>query len=258
MWGTLNVTFCASLLLCAGLAAAQAKPGAASPSIRVRKTPVVAFRSECLESVGLCVSVPGAWQRLGGVFDGLGFVAAEPHPGADSATWPQLTVAAIQPAAQNGSGTASPASAPAAESSAAISGTSISLDALVDVMLTPEGALASAHILERSRLLLNGANAQIVRVEFRDAAGNPNAVEEVALIEGDDGLVYSIALRCAPQDFDRLEPVFQQAAQSWHLQTADASPAPTPSPVSHAAPLPSSAPAHPPEQAQPGQDSDRP
>jgi hypothetical protein len=38
------------------------------------------------------------------------------------------------------------------------------------------------------------------------------------LIEGDDGLVYSIALRCAPGELARLEPIFQKTARSWRVK----------------------------------------
>ena len=85
-------------------------------------------------------------------------------------------------------------------------------------MLTPDGSFTSAETLQRSRLLLNGADAEIVRVQLHDDAHKTEAIEAVALIEGDEGLVYSIALRCAPEDFVRLEPVFQRAADSWHIR----------------------------------------
>lgn len=180
-----------------GLAAAQTKP-AAMP----RKAADASGRSECVASVGLCVTVPSGWQRLGDVFGGLGFVVAEPHAGSDSAGWPQLTVAALDvPQHKNASG---------AE-------VGPSLDSLVDTVLKPNGA-TSAETLQRSRLLLNGADAEIVRVRLHDEANNSTTVEAVAMIEGDDGLVYSIALRCAPGDFDRLETIFQRAVHSWRIQ----------------------------------------
>jgi hypothetical protein len=198
----------APVFLCLSLAAAPAQAATGhAPS-------APAVRTECVLSVGLCVTVPASWRRLGNVFDDLGFVAAEPHPGVDSATWPQLTVAAIDaPARSNG--------APP------------SLDSLIDLVLTPDASFASSETLQRTRLLLNGADAEIVRVQLHDEAGNAGPIEDVALIQGDEGLVYSIALRCAPQDFARLEPVFQQTAQSWRIQPAASAPAassPPPSP----------------------------
>ena len=205
----------AMTLLCSVVTCASAQAGTHPPTPRVRKAPP-AYRSECLNSVGFCISVPAAWQRLGDIFGDLGFVAAEPHAGADPTSWPQLTIAAIDLAAKEENGTTPSDREPP------------SLDVLVERMLTPEGALASAHILERGRLLLNGANAQIVRVELGNEAGKPDAIEKIALIEGEDRWVYSIALRCSPPDFERLAPVFDQAARSWRLQAEAAEPARAP------------------------------
>jgi hypothetical protein len=193
------VLFAASL----GIAMAQAPPQGKSPGAgkaSAKKAPAAATRNECVEDVGLCVSVPAGWQRLGDIFDGLGFVVAEPHPGVDSAAWPQISVAAIDVPPQKTNGAAP------------------SLDSLVDIILTPDGSFTTSETQQRSRVLLNGANAQILRVRLHDDATNTDTIEEVALIEGDDGLVYSIALRCAPQEFARLEPVFQKSAHSWRIK----------------------------------------
>jgi hypothetical protein len=197
-----------SILLCASFGAnAQAASSKASatpsPAATARRA-AAATRSECALSVGLCVTVPASWQRMGDVFDNLGFVIAEPHSGTDPATWPQLTVAAIdvpQPKAMHGADAAAP-----------------SLDALIDLVLTPDGSFTSAETLQRTHLILNGGDAEIVRVRLHDDSNKLEAIEEIALIEGEDGLVYSIALRCAPEDFSRLEPVFQKAAHSWRIK----------------------------------------
>lgn len=218
-----------TVLLCVGLGtvslgtAAQATPGAPRPP--ARKAALAAGRSECVRSVGLCVTVPAAWQRLGDVFDDLGFVVAEAHPGSDAAAWPQLTVAAIDVPPQN-------------------NGDAPSLDSLVEIVLTPDGSFTSAETLQRSRLVLNGSSAEIVRVRLQDEATATETIEAVALIEGDDGLVYSMALRCAPQDFTRLEAVFQKVIHSWRVQPSAPSAAQS---ATHSQPNPS----------QPKQDSDK-
>jgi hypothetical protein len=202
--------FFIAALLCAAFAtaAAQSTPkasGASKPAAAAKKTPSAA-RTECVEAVGLCVAVPAMWQRLGDIFGDLGFVVAESHPGMDSATRPQISVAAIDvPSSKDG-------------------GNAPTLDALVDLVLTPDGTFTSAETQQRTRLLLNGSDAQILRVKLHDDATNADFVEEVALIEGYDGFVYSIALRCPEQDFTRLDPVFQKTAHSWHMKP----PAPAP------------------------------
>ena len=196
-----------TVFLCAGLAMASLGTAAAQAPANVARAAArkaVVGRSECVLSVGLCVTVPAAWQRLGDIFDDLGFVVAEPHPGVDSAAWPQLTIAAIDvPPQKNGN-------AP-------------SLDSLVDILLTPDGSFTSAETLQRSRLMLNGSDAEIFRVRLHEESKGAESKETetseaVALIEGEDGLVYSIALRCAPEDFTRLEAVFQKVIHSWRIR----------------------------------------
>jgi hypothetical protein len=222
---TATKSLLAIVCFCIGLSAQPQSPqpgGAHPPSSAATAKKAAAGRAECVLSVGLCVTVPAAWQRLGNIFDDLGFVAAEPHPGVDSGSWPQLTIAAIGPLAADDNGELP------------------SLDSVVDLVLTPSGLFTSVDTLQRSRLLLNGADSEIVRVQFHDASGNAGPIEDVALIQGSDGRVYSIALRCAPEDFARLEPLFQQTAQSWRLQpvasTPVAPPLPTPAPAPSAPP----------------------
>jgi hypothetical protein len=201
-----------TLFLCASFGvgtahAASNKASSTSGSSAAARKASAASRSECALSVGLCVTVPASWQRLGDVFDNLGFVVAEPHSGTEPATWPQLTVAALDvppPKAKHGAAAAVPPS----------------LDALIDLVLTPDGSFTSAETLQRTHLILNGGDAEIVRVRLHDDSNKPEAIEAIALIEGEDGLVYSIALRCAPEDFARLEPVFQKAAHSWRIKQA--------------------------------------
>ncbi len=180
----------------------SAKPKTASGthSATAAKKPA-ATRSECVEAAGLCVTVPANWQRLGDIFDDLGFVVAEPHPGVVSALWPQINVAAIDVPPEE----TMPNGAP-------------NLDAVVRVLLMPDGTFRSAETQQRTRLLLNGAEAQVLKVLLYDDAGNTSQ-EEVALIDGgEEGFVYTIALRCAPEEYARLEPVFQRILQSWRVK----------------------------------------
>ena len=187
----------------AGTAPQAVKPKTApgKPAATAAKKP--ATRKECVEAAGLCVTVPANWQRLGDIFDDLGFVVAEPHPGQDASLWPQINVAAIDVPPEETTATGAP-----------------SLDAVVRVLLTPDGTFSSAETQQRTRLLLNGAEAQVLKVLLRDDEGKTSQ-EQVALIDGgDEGFVYTIALRCAPSDMARLEPVFQRILESWRVKPA--------------------------------------
>jgi len=178
--------------------AAKPKTATGKPAATAAKKP--ATRKECVEAAGLCVTVPANWQRLGDIFDDLGFVVAEPHTGQDASLWPQINVAAIDVPPEETTATGAP-----------------SLDAVARVLLTPDGTFTSAETEQRSRLLLNGAEAQVLKVLLRDEEGKTSQ-EEVALIDGgDEGFVYTIALRCVPSDTARLEPVFQRILESWRV-----------------------------------------
>jgi hypothetical protein len=214
----------AIVCLCAGL---SAQPQSPQPGHTSAAQKAAAGRAECVASVGLCVTVPASWQRLGNVFDDLGFVVAEPVAGVDSSDWPQFTIAAIGPLAADDNGELP------------------SLDSVVDLVLMPGETFTSSETLERSRLLLNGAESEIVRVQFFEKSGVAGPIEDVALIQGSGGLVYSVALRCAPEDFPRLEPLFQQTVQSWRLQPVAATP------VAPPLPTPAPAPSAPPASSQP-------
>ena len=206
-----TVFLCASLGIIMPQASAAKASRAPSHRAYARKAASAAGRCECVAAVGFCVTVPASWQRLGNVFDDFGFVVAEPHSGTDSAGWPQLTVAAIEvPRSKNADGTA---------------GSAPSLDSLVETLLTPGGSFTSAETLQRTHLLLNGADAEIIRVRLHHGSDQHEVIEEIALIQGPEGLVYSLALRCVPQEFVRLELVFQKAAHSWRIKEA-AAPAP--------------------------------
>ncbi|MDR3763413.1 MAG: hypothetical protein P4M01_04885 [Acidobacteriota bacterium] len=201
-------------LLCAASLTAQTSQAAAQSAraaSNTRKTSASATREECIARVGLCVAVPSAWQRLGDAYGELGLVVAEPHEGLDQSLWPDLNVVVLDPPDQP-------------------DGTPVTLDAMVEAITrTPS---AEVETLQRTRLLLNGNDTQIVRVRLRDPETQAESIEEVALI-ADEGLVYSFALRCAPQDFDRLDPVFQKAIRNWTITPPPAAQEPekTPAPA---------------------------
>ncbi len=189
--------FLAAFVCAAAMATAQTgKPAAQSarPATTTKKPASVATRNECIARAGLCVAVPASWQKLGDAYGDLGFVVAEPHEGQAQSAWPELNVAVLDPPEQK-------------------NGAHVTLDQLVDSVTHPGGELAETQ--QRTHLLLNGNDAEIVRVLLRDADTQAETIEEVALVDGDDDLIYTFALRCAPQDFERLDPLFQRTIRNW-------------------------------------------
>lgn len=196
--------FLAVLVCAASLAVAQPgnTTGKPRPTATAKKPAAASTRTECIVRAGLCVAVPASWQKLGAPYGDLGFVIAEPHDGQAQSDWPELNVAVLDPPEQP-------------------DGRTVTLDQMVESITQPGGP--AAEMQQRTRLLLNGSDAQIVRILLRDPDTQAESIEEVALIDGDGGLVYSFALRCAPKDFERLDPVFQRTIRNW---TATPSPAP--------------------------------
>lgn len=190
--------------------------------------------SECVAEDGFCVTVPQSWRRLGEVFGGQGLVVAEPQEGQDNSHWPQLTIAVLDARPDEKSGRPAP-----------------TLDALMDSVLMPNAAQATIETVHRQRLMTHGASAQMVTVRLHGPDGRVDAVEDVALIDAGNGLIDSVALRCAPQDFARLEPIFIRVVHNWRRQPA--APRRPSEPASTSAPLAPAVPAAPatPDEATP-------
>lgn len=184
-------------------------------------TGVAEWRSECSKAGGFCVQVPQAWKALGDVFDGAGFVVAEPDAKKEQEDWNQITAAAMDmPEGANGQERPS-------------------TDALIDMILGSPSSGIHAQTIQRSRSLIAGMPAEVLKVRLRANEASTDAIEFIALL--DDGeTIYSVALGCTPEDAARLEPVFDHVLHSWRAITptsAPSTPAPaTPKPETQAPP----------------------
>ena len=78
--------------------------------------------------------------------------------------------------------------------------------------------------LQRQQLTVDHKPAQMLKVGYRDKSDGHDWVEELVFIEGPENEIYSVALKCAPQNLTRLEPALKSILASWTL------PQPTPPP----------------------------
>jgi len=198
----------AALAPCAGQAAA---PTPAHPSAQTTK-PAPALRVECSKEGEFCVAVPVQWKRLSDVFEGTGFVVAEPGTGLPQEQWLNLTAAMIflpEPV----EGNALP-----------------EFDEVVTIALVSDDGDRST--LERSRREIAGREAQTARVRVHEAEGK-DAVELLGFVRVDDDEVFSLALHCPPDEEARLAPVFERALASLKIVPQ---PAPPATPAAPAAP----------------------
>ena len=205
--------------------ASTKKKSATTPASKGAKAPEIAeWRSECSKAGGFCVQVPMAWKSLGEVFDGAGFVVAEPDTKKPQDDWNQITAAATDmPEATNGHERPT-------------------TDELIDIILGSPSSGIHAQTLERKRMMIAGMPAEVLKIRLKAAEEATDAVEFIALL--DDGeTIYSVAVGCAPSDAARLEPVFDHVLHSWKATAPTAVPNETkPSPASPPVPPPTDTP----------------
>lgn len=156
----------------------------------------------CQANGGFCFKYPATWSMLGEVFEGNGVVVAPPQK-EDRAVWDAITVAMVVPPAQ---GDEDP----------------VSLDGVIEQ--------ASARIretgqdfetLQRQRRTVDHKPAQMLKVRYDEKSNGRDWIEEMVFIQGPDNEIYSIALKCSPQNLARLEPVFHQVLTSWTVPEAE-------------------------------------
>ena len=191
-----------SLLLVAAAAWAQAtgstntppaKGSTSSPS--GQSAPAAGqWKRYCLEGGGFCFDRPAAWKELGPVFNGAGVVFAQPMQGRPQSDWSQIT-AAVMPMPEPANGSERP-----------------ELDDLINHVLTADPS-GKVHTVQRTNTLVAGHPTQIVTTQVEEP-GKPPAAEQVAFIDAEDAL-YTLALRCLPSEFSRMQPIFLRALKSW-------------------------------------------
>ncbi len=196
--------------LCAQAPGAKTSPKQKSGAKAAAPAPKPSgWRQECSKFGGFCIEVPKNWRSLGDVFDGAGFVVAEPDPKKSQDDWNQITAAATDmPEAEDGHERPS-------------------TDELIDIILGSPSNGIHTQTLQRSKLTVAGMPAEVLKIRLRSADDSMDAIEYVGLL--DDGeTIYSVALGCAPEDAMRLEPTFEHSLHSWKPVTPVPAPATPP------------------------------
>lgn len=155
--------------------------------------------------------MPAHWKALGDVFDGAGFVVAEPDVKKPQDDWNQITASATDmPEASDGRERPT-------------------TDELIDIILGSPSSGIQAQTLQRSKSMVAGMPAETLKIRLKAKESAQDAIEYIAMM--DDGeTIYSVALGCAPEDAARLEPIFDRVLHSWKAT------APTPVPNTPAPP----------------------
>ena len=190
---SLRIAILVVLALNLAAGAAGQKPFAGQAPLR-KSVP----RKRYCQPGGFCFKYPSSWTVLGEVFDGNGVVVAPPQK-LDRALWDEITVALILPPSE---GDEEP----------------MTLDGLIEQASKSmrEGG-QTFETLQRQQRTVDHKPAQMLKVRYREKATDHDWVEEMVFIQGPDGEMYSVALKCSPENLARLEPAFAGVLESWVL-----------------------------------------
>ena len=152
----------------------------------------------CQPDGGFCFKYPNSWTMLGEIFDGNGVVVAPPQK-LDKALWDEITVALVLPPSEGDE-------------------ESVTLDGIIEQASKSmrEGGQAF-ETLQRQQRTVDYKPAQMLKVRYHETATDRDWVEQMVFIQGPDREIYSVALKCSPENLARLEPVFAGVLASWAL-----------------------------------------
>jgi hypothetical protein len=191
---SLRVAILLALALSLTAVAAGQKPSTAPAPLH---KPVPRKRY-CQPDGGFCFKYPGSWTVLGEVYDGNGVVVA-PAQKLDKALWDEITVALIVPPSEGDE-------------------EAVSLDVIIEQAskTVREGGQAF-ETLQRQQRTVDHKPAQMLKVRYREKATDRDWIEQMVVIQGADREIYSVALKCSPENLARLDPVFVGVLESWVL-----------------------------------------
>ena len=176
-----------------GLASVAASQ-AAAPAHKA----AVPWKRYCQPNAGFCFKYPSSWTMLGEVFDGNGVVVAPPQK-EDRALWYEITLAMVTPSPEGD------------EEGPGLNGI------IEQAMAAMREAGQNFVTLQRQERTVDHQPAQMLKARYREKATGHDWVEEMIFIQGPENEIYSVALKCAPLDLARLEPVLKGVLESWML-----------------------------------------
>jgi hypothetical protein len=135
---------------------------------------------------------------LGDVFEGNGVVVAPPQK-QQRELWDEITVSLIVPSPE---GDEDPTA----------------LDALTGQAVAGlRDSAENVETMQRQQRTVDQLPAQMLKVRYRDKATAHDWVEELVFIQGPENEIYSVSLKCSPENLARREPVFAGVVESWRL-----------------------------------------
>jgi len=174
----------------------------------------------CQPDGGFCFKYPASWAMLGEVFGGNGVVIAPPQK-QERALWDTITLARIVLPPEGD------------EEPAGLDGV------IAQATASLREAGQTFETLQRQQRTVDHKPAQMLKVRYQEKPTGHDWIEKMVFIEGPDNEIYSVALKCSPQDLARLEPVLAGVLLSWALpepEVPDDTAAKPPAPPAKATP----------------------
>lgn len=156
------------------------------------------WKKYCQSDGGFCFKYPSSWTSLGEIFGNNGIVVAPPQK-QERTLWDEITVAMVAPPPEGD------------EEGPGLNGVIEQATAGLR-----EGGL-NFETLQRQERTVDHKPAELLKVQYHDKSTNRPWVEELVFIEGPENEIYSVALKSAPDNLKRLEPVFAGVLESWTL-----------------------------------------
>ncbi|MDR3749820.1 MAG: LpqN/LpqT family lipoprotein [Acidobacteriota bacterium] len=157
-----------------------------------------ATKRYCHPEVNFCFQYPASWTTVGKIFNSNGIVVAPPQK-QEQSLWDAVTVALVVLPPE---GDEEP----------------LNLNGVIEqasTALRQEGQ--NFQTQQRQELTVDHKPAQMIKVGYHEKTNDRDWIEQLVFIEGPDNEIYSVALKCAPQNLVRLEPAFKGILASWKL-----------------------------------------
>jgi len=155
------------------------------------------WKRHCQPDGGFCFNYPPSWRMLGEIYDGNGVVIAPPQKD-EQPLWNEITVAMVAPPKD--------------------SDEAVGLDGIIEQAAAGMRESGQTYeTLRRQQRTVDAKPAELLKAQYHEKATGRDWIEELIFIQGPDNEIYSVALKCSPQDVVRLEPVYFEVVRTWML-----------------------------------------
>lgn len=155
------------------------------------------WKRHCQPEGGFCFKYPPSWRILGEIYDGNGVVIAPPQKD-EQPLWNEITVAMVAPPKD--------------------SDEAVGLDGIIEQAAAGMRESGQTYeTLRRQQRTVDAKPAELLKAQYHEKDTGRDWIEELIFIQGPDNEIYSVALKCSPQDVVRLEPVYFEVVRTWML-----------------------------------------